>query len=209
MFPGGWSSDRLPRVLLGAALAVALCLSCAGKAVAPGLLPSAVSASGERVIPGVPFHAQAVGQCGPASLAGVLNHHGCQVRPEEIAADVLRPDLRATSTLDLALWPRGRGFTTRWYRGSAQDIADKVGQGLPLVVMLDQGMGPVSANHFVVVVGHAPDAVIVNDGDRGPGVRMDWPGFLRQWERAGFWTLLVEPVEPVRAVGTKNGEGGP
>ena len=190
--------------LLGAALAVTLCVSCAGKAAAPGPLPSAVAA-GERVIPGVPFHAQAAGQCGPASLAGVLNHHGCQAKPEEIAADVLRPDLRATSTLDLALWPRGRGFTTRWYRGSAQDIADKVGQGLPLVVMLDQGMGPVSANHFVVVVGHAPDAVIVNDGDRGPGVRLGWPGFLRQWGRAGFWTLLVEPV----LVDTRDGEGRP
>lgn len=179
--------------MLLAALACMAGAGCAGKG--PQRLPPSIAASGVRIIPDVPFHSQEVGQCGPASLAGVLNHHGLQAAPEEIAADVMRPDLRGTLTLDLALWPRGRGFATRWYAGSAEDLAARVAQGMPLVVMLDQGFGPISANHFVVVVGHSPRAVILNDGERGPGVRMAWPDFLRQWERAGFWTLLVEPVQ--------------
>ncbi|WP_027366860.1 cysteine peptidase family C39 domain-containing protein [Desulfocurvibacter africanus] len=159
------------------------------------MLPAGLLPAEEQVISGVPFHSQGVGECGPASLAGVLNFHGDPATPEEIAADVLRTNLRGSLTLDLALWPRSRGFTTRWYAGSVSDILDKTGQGLPLLVMLDQGFGPVSANHFVVLLGHAPDAIIINDGARGPGVRMDWSRFLSQWERAGFWTLLVEPAQ--------------
>lgn len=190
---GGRLAARLLTTM--AALALIACAACAGGNVDTRLLPPDMLAAEERSISGVPFHSQGVGQCGPASLAGVLNFHGYPVTPEEIAADVLRPDLRGSLTLDLALWPRSRGFTTRWYAGSARDILDKTDQGLPLVVMLDQGIGPVSANHFVTLVGHAPDAVILNDSARGPGVHMDWPRFLSQWRRAGFWTLLVEPAK--------------
>ncbi len=189
---GGRCSARLFSLI---ALAVLItCAACAGRGAESPALPADLLTKEERVIPGVPFHNQGVGQCGPASLAGVLNFHGDPATPEEIAADILRPELRGTLTLDLALWPRGRGFATRWYAGSVRDILDRTGQGQPLIVMLDQGIGPVSANHFVVVVGHAPDAVMVNDGARGSGVRMAWKRFLFQWERAGFWTLLVEPA---------------
>jgi len=174
------------------ALLALLATACAGKG--PDHLPPHLLSLDERVIPGVPFHPQTTGQCGPASLASVLNLHGDPATPQEIAAHVLRPDLRGSLTLDLALWPRSRGFTTRWYAGSVQDIAVRVLQGQPLVVMLDQGLGPVSSNHFVVVTGHAPEAVLVHDSDKGPWQRMAWPRFLRQWERAGRWTLLVEPA---------------
>ncbi|MEG6548881.1 cysteine peptidase family C39 domain-containing protein [Desulfocurvibacter africanus] len=190
---GGRCAARLPILLV--ALTLVACAACAGRGPDSQMLPAGLLPAEEQVISGVPFHSQGVGECGPASLAGVLNFHGDPATPEEIAADVLRTNLRGSLTLDLALWPRSRGFTTRWYAGSVRDILDKTGQGLPLLVMLDQGFGPVSANHFVVLLGHAPDAIIINDGARGPGVRMDWSRFLSQWERAGFWTLLVEPAQ--------------
>lgn len=191
--PGGRPAARLLTIII--ALVLISCAACAGRSLESQLLPADLLAAEERRISGVPFHSQGVGQCGPASLAGVLNFHGYPATPEGIAADILRPELRGSLTLDLALWPRGKGFATRWYAGSVRDILDKVDQGLPLVVMLDQGMGPVSANHFVTLVGHAPNAIILNDSARGPGVRMDWPRFLSQWQRAGFWTLLVEPAK--------------
>lgn len=157
----------------------------------------------ERVIPDVPFFPQERYQCGPASLAGVLRHlgaTGAQATPEGIAEAIFRPGRHGTLSLDLALYPRARGLVTRWYDGSVADLMAAVDSGRPRIVMVDQGYGPVSTYHFMVVVGYAPDAVIVNS-DRTPLQRLPWASFLRAWERTDRWTLEVRRQDAVSAPG--------
>ncbi len=152
----------------------------------PGFAPPA----GGGQVPGVPFHPQEDLQCGPASLAGVLNFLGDPVTPDQIAAQVFRPDLRGSVSLDLALYPRTRGFATRFFRGTPGDLVAAVDAGRPLVLMLDQGLGGVKVLHYVVLTGYRPEGVVVNSG-RSQGVVLSWAGFLADWAGTGNWTLEV------------------
>jgi hypothetical protein len=182
--------DR-PGLCLRAVLALVLALS----ACAPGLPRDFAPPAASRVIPGVPFHAQEDFQCGPASLAGVLNYLGDPAPPEEIAAAVFRPDLRGSVSLDLALYPRSRGLATRFWRGGVADLVASVDAGRPLVLMLDQGLGPVHVFHYLVAVGYSPQGLVANSGRR-EHVLLPWAEFLPAWERAENWTLLVERKAP-------------
>lgn len=149
---------------------------------------------GRAVVADVPFHAQEDHQCGPAVLAMVLNHHGDMVTPEDIAQAIFRKDLRGTVSLDLALYPRGRGFATRFFRGTVADIVTAVDTGNPPVVMVDEGLGGIRVFHYMVVVGYEPEGVLVNSGRRR-GQSIPWREFLSGWSGADRWTLLVEPKE--------------
>jgi len=174
------------RVLALLVLLLAL-TGCAAHAPLPG---GFVPPASRRVVPDVPFHAQDEFQCGPASLATALNALGDPVRPEEIAQAIYKDGARGTLNLDLALYPRTRGFATRWFAGGPGDIVSAVDQGRVLVVMLNQGVRRVAYNHFVAVTGYGPEGVIVNDGyERGRVI--PWQSFWNDWDDAGRWTLDI------------------
>ena len=162
-----------------------LALACA-RAV-DGPLPQ-----GRAQVQSVPFFAQEDFQCGPASLAGVLNFHGQKTTPQELAAEVFRPDIRGSLGLDMALAARKRGLQAKFYEGSPADLAHNLDKGLPLVLLLDLGLGPVQALHFAVATGYGPEGVTLNSG-RNQGQVMAWPAFLGQWNKTGRWTLWIEP----------------
>ncbi|OIO06127.1 MAG: hypothetical protein AUJ49_00330 [Desulfovibrionaceae bacterium CG1_02_65_16] len=143
------------------------------------------------MLAGVPFHPQEDHQCGPASLATVLNYLGDPVTPEDIAGAIFRPGLRGTVSLDLALYPRGRGFSTRFFRGSPADVAAAVDAGTPLLVMIDYGFSGVHLFHYMVVTGYDGEGVRVNSG-RQREQRISWARFLSDWSGADNWALLVE-----------------
>ncbi|MDP2849384.1 MAG: C39 family peptidase [Humidesulfovibrio sp.] len=171
------------------ALCLALCSGLWGCARLPaGFTPP----PGQGQIQNVPFHAQEDHQCGPASLAMVLNHLGDAATPEEISRAIYRESLRGTLSLDLALYPRGRGFATRFFRGAPQDVADAVDAGIPLLVMVDEGFGGIHVLHYMVVTGYDPQGVLVNSGRR-QGVRLSWAEFLSAWDGADRWALLLTP----------------
>jgi predicted double-glycine peptidase len=140
----------------------------------------------------VPFYPQVSYQCGPASLAGVLSFYGAEVTPDHVAEAIFRKDIRGTVTLDMLLYAREKGFSARWYSGSAEDIRQAVGQGVPLIVMVDLGLAMVSRNHYMVVVGYGSEGIIANSGKtREKFIR--WSRFLTQWQRTECWTLRIEP----------------
>ncbi len=175
------------------ALAVALCLSSLGCAQKNLPSTSVDLPIGSCLIPGVPFFAQDPFHCGPASMAGVLGYFGLYIAPEQIARDLnLRPKT-GTPTVELAPYFRDRGFDARMMEGSPKLLALACQHKVPLVLMLDLGIGRIKRPHFAVFIGMDDKGVILNSG-ADKALSVSWQRFLSQWERAGHFTLWAEPL---------------
>jgi ABC-type bacteriocin/lantibiotic exporter with double-glycine peptidase domain len=182
-----------PLSIFVAALPLLLAVGLTGCAVSPDGTSSAFPVpAGSGKVEHVPFYSQLTYQCGPASLAGVLNFYGDAVTPDQIARAIFRENIHGTVTLDMVLYVRERGFSSRWYSGNANDIRCAVDGNVPLIVMIDLGFANLSKYHYLVVIGYGKEGVIVNSGKEREKL-MRWDRFLPRWQRAKCWTLRIEP----------------
>lgn len=158
--------------------------SCAGRPLQP---PGT-----SRIIAHVPFYAQEAYQCGPASLAGVLNYWGLRVSPEEIAAEIFSPQARGTLDMDMVFYAQKKGLQVAQYTGTWEDLKKNVESSHPLIVLVDEGFWIYQKSHFMVVVGYDGSSLIANSGkEEHKFIPRDH--FLRTWERTKFWTLRISP----------------
>ena len=150
--------------------------------------------SKNRIIENVPFHTQTEYQCGPASLAGVLNYWGIKVTPEEIAGEIYSNSARGTLNIDMVLYAQRKGLKAIQYKGNIQDLRKNIDVGYPIIVFVDQGFSFYQANHFMVVIGYNENGVIANSGKDNEKFISE-KDFVRSWKKTKFWTLLIRPNE--------------
>jgi predicted double-glycine peptidase len=139
----------------------------------------------------VPFYPQDDYQCGPASLAGVLNYWGIGVTPDDVAKDIYSASARGTLNIDMLLYVNKKGLYALQYIGSWDDLKKKINNKYPLIVLVDYGFSVYQANHFMVVVGYNDDGVVVNSG-KTEHMFIDKEKFLKAWKRTNYWTLLIK-----------------
>jgi ABC-type bacteriocin/lantibiotic exporter with double-glycine peptidase domain len=159
--------------------------------VPPHLMPES---GRNRIIAGVPFYAQETNQCGPASLAGVMNFWHIQVSPSEIAKEIYSKSARGTLNIDMVLYPQGKGLIAGQYSGGMDDLRQKIDRGFPLIVLVDKGFSVFELAHFMVIIGYDEAGVIANSG-KDSGEFIPEKDFLTSWRRTNYWTLLVRPKE--------------
>ena len=89
---------------------------------------------------------------------------------------------------------REKGFRTFTIRGEWEDLKQHLDKGRPLIVALKPAGGG-TALHYVVVTGldQEQHVVMVNDPAQRQLLKLDLPGFEREWSAAGKWTLLALP----------------
>jgi ABC-type bacteriocin/lantibiotic exporter with double-glycine peptidase domain len=140
----------------------------------------------------VPYVHQQKDTCGAAALAMVLQYWGVAISHDEIAGELLQPELHGIAGSKLAAFASARGMTAIAHEGDVGHLRDHVGKGRPMIVGWAMGKG---RYHDVVVTGFDDDGshVIVHDPARGAGRRIAVDTFRRRWAGAGYWTLLVAP----------------
>jgi len=159
--------------------------SCAGPS-------SNLSGQPARVIDGVPFFPQEEFQCGPASLAGVLQYYGLKVTPAEIAAEIFSRQARGTLDMDMVFYARKKGLKADRYTGNFEDLRRNIDSRRPLIVLVDQGFWVYQSHHFMVVVGYDEGNMVVNSGqEERKFIPRD--SFSKTWEKTKFWTLRITP----------------
>jgi len=152
----------------------------------------AVRSEDAVVIKDVPFFAQEDFQCGPSSLAGVLNYWGVRVSPEDIAKEVYSRSARGTLDLDMVLYPGTKGMEAMQYSGSLEDLRKHIRLGFPVIVLVDNGFYLYQVNHFMTVTGFTSNGFIVNSGKEKEKFLAE-EEFTGPWEKTKFWTLLIKP----------------
>jgi predicted double-glycine peptidase len=145
----------------------------------------------QHIIQNVPFYPQEAYQCGPASLAGVLNHWRVPVKPDDIAKDIFSKNARGTLSIDMVIYAQKKGLSALQYKGSLEDLKKNIDAGYPLIVLVDYGISFYQANHFMVVVGYNGNAVRVNSG-KDKNIFIPNKDFLKVWKKADYWTLLIK-----------------
>ena len=162
-----------------------LLLSCAGPS-------SSLPTKGTRIVEGVPFYPQEEYQCGPASLAGVLNYYGVKVTPADIAAEIFSRHARGTLDMDMVFYTQKKGLKAEQYSGSVEDLRRCIDSRQPLIVLIDHGFWVYQKSHFMVVVGYDEKGVMVNSGKEEHKF-LSQDSFSKTWERTKFWTLKITP----------------
>jgi ABC-type bacteriocin/lantibiotic exporter with double-glycine peptidase domain len=150
--------------------------------------------SRSHIIENVPFYSQTSYQCGPASLAGVLNYWGIKVTPDEIAEEIYSASARGTLDIDMVLYARKKGLLVTQCEGTVEGLRRNIDFRHPLIVLVDYGFSFMRKNHFLVVIGYNDYGVIVNSGKKKGKFVLE-KDFLKSWEKTKFWTLLITGPE--------------
>lgn len=138
----------------------------------------------------IPFYPAEDNQCGPASLAMVLNFFGINVNPSEISREIFSREAKGTSDFDMILYARKSGLKVKQYNGNLEDLEKKISKGYPIIVMVDEGFWFYRKYHYMVVVGYNEREIIVNSG-KYQNLHVDKKTFIKKWEKTNFWTLYI------------------
>lgn len=168
---------------------IILLLSCTGTRT-----PDVKESRAFQIIESVPFYPQEAYNCGPVSLAGVLNYWRTGVSLEDVADEIYSESAKGTLDIDMILYAERKGLKARQYKGSAEDIKRNIDLGYPLIVLVDYGFWVYQQNHFMVVVGYNKNGILANSG-RDRLKFIPFKVFLKSWKRTNFWTMLISPKQ--------------
>lgn len=178
----------------------ALLSACAGRALNP---PDAAALSHfpERVLlKDVPFHAQDAYQCGPASLAMILNQRHIAVTPDELKDRVYLPERQGTLQIEMVAAARQRDLLVYPLDKKLEAILTEVTAGNPVLVMQNLAFNWYPQWHYAVVIGYDLSAreLIVHSG-LNRAQREPFMVFLRTWDRADRWARVMLPPDALPA----------
>lgn len=149
----------------------------------------------------VPYIHQEKDGCGSASLAMILQYWqekdaavpAGRSDPLQIQRQLLSPKAHGIYASAMLAYLKDSGFLAYTFRGEWTDLREHLAKGRPLIVSLKPTRN--EELHYVVVVGidWENGAVFINDPARAKLLRIDREVFLKDWQAAGFWTLLAVP----------------
>lgn len=151
---------------------------------------SAPAGDSVHVIEGIPFYPQEAYQCGPASLAAVLNFHDIAVTPDDIAADIFSSGAKGTLDMDMVLYVRKKGLRADQYSGGLDDLKRTIDAGNPVIILVDYGFWVYQKAHFMVLLGYHENGFIADSGREHLKV-ISRNELKRIWEKTRFWTLVI------------------
>jgi hypothetical protein len=139
----------------------------------------------------VPFFPQEAYQCGPAALAMALQTTGIAVTPDDLVPMVYIPDRKGSLQSGMIGGTRRHGRLAYPIEGFAC-LVRELTDGHPVIVLQNLGLSWIPRWHYAVVVGYDLDhqQVILHTGVTSRR-RVRWSTFMRTWERASQWGLVV------------------
>jgi len=145
-----------------------------------------------RLLVDVPFHAQERYQCGPASLAMMLNARAIEVTPDELVDRVYLPERGGTLQVELVSAARERGLLVYPLRTEVDAVIDEVAAGNPVLVMQNLRFSWWPQWHYAVVVGYdrRSEELILHSGLE-EHYRQPLRMFMATWDRADRWALVM------------------
>jgi len=177
--------------------ALALLSGCAAPRVSELVAQPPAGLPAHAEVQGVPFHPQEAYQCGPASLATVLQFAGKPVTPDALVPQVYVPARQGSLQPEMLAATRRQGLAAYEVAPNLEALLRQVAAGTPAVVLQNLSLAWVPQWHYAVVIGYDLDArtVALRSGTTRRLV-MSLDTFERTWARSGHWAMLA--LEPDR-----------
>lgn len=152
----------------------------------------------------VPFYPQQAYDCGPATLAMVLNWSGVAVSSASLAPQVLSPERRGTLQAALVAGARRYGRPAYELRGF-EALLDELTARNPVIVLQNLGFAWPAQWHYAVAVGFDLSQGIVTLHS-GKTARKSVPIrlFLETWKKSEYWGLVVTPPAKIPATASQD-----
>jgi tetratricopeptide (TPR) repeat protein len=192
--------QRLLRIispaLAGVFICAALCLGgCATPQVSrlaehwPDGLPERV------LLDNVPFIAQEDYECGPASLAMILQSAGLPVSADQLVEQVYLPGRKGSLQIELLAASRRHGLPGYVLATDVSAVLREVAAGHPVLVFQNLSLPVYPVWHFAVVVGYdrARNLLILHSGTTR-AMETSLFAFERTWERSAYWAMVALPL---------------
>jgi tetratricopeptide (TPR) repeat protein len=140
----------------------------------------------------VPFYPDNTDQCGPASLASILNFWGKNVTPAQLKSEVYIHRLRGSLPMDMPPALEANGLRAQIISGSFEIVKAELRAGRPMIAYLDFGTRKHPIGHYLVITGF-------DDQRRGLYVHSSmhkdkfasYRRFNRGWSDTDHWLLLA------------------
>ena len=140
----------------------------------------------------VPFFPQEDHQCGPAALATMLKASGVNITPAELVPEVYVPGRQGSFATELEAAARHHGRVVYTLGGNLDTIMAALHEGLPVLVMQNNGLSFYPVWHFAVVVGVDPaHEVFYLRSGREFREAVSFSTFEYTWARSGYWARLI------------------
>lgn len=166
---------------------------CAGTPQSDRLLaepPADIAPAAE--LTDVPFHPQEAYQCGPASLAMLVNWQDVAITPQQLTPKLYIPGKRGSLQVELLSNTRQLGLIPYVLKPSLEDLLREIDAGHPVLVFQNLALSWYPQWHYAVMVGYdlPNDEIILRSGRDRRRIN-DLELFERTWQRADRWAMLA------------------
>jgi hypothetical protein len=152
------------------------------------------------VLDDVPFYPQERYQCGPASLAMMLNSQGLSSNPDILKELVYIPGREGSLQVEMIAGARAHGMLVYPLDGRLESVLTEIAAGNPVLVMQNLRFGWWPQWHFAVVIGYdAGERDLILHTDTRKREAIDLEVFTNTWGRADNWAVTILPPDRVPA----------
>ncbi|WP_417546247.1 PA2778 family cysteine peptidase [Marinobacter sp.] len=148
----------------------------------------------------IPFHPQEQYQCGPASLAMMLNAQDVEATPDELVDRVYLPQRKGALQVEMVAAARQYGMLVYPLEPELEHVLKEVRAGHPVLVLQNLRFGWWPQWHFAVVIGYdsAKGTLILHTGTQESN-RQPASVFMATWDRSKRWARVILPPGQIPA----------
>ena len=147
-----------------------------------------------------PFFPQEEYQCGPASLASVLQHAGTAASPRSLRPQVYVPGRKGSLQAEMLAGARRHGLLAYPPAPNVEALLREIAAGNPAVVLQNLALDWAPLWHYAVAIGYDLEAreIVLRSGVTHR-LAMSLDTFERTWARGGYWAMLAVPPDRLPA----------
>lgn len=151
----------------------------------------------------VPYYAQDIHQCGPATLAMALNAAGAHTTPEQLTPQVYLPGREGSLQVEMLAATRRQGLLAYTLTPQLEAVLTEIAHGHPVVILQNLAFNWYPRWHYAVAIGYDLNAQTITLRS-GPEPRQQLPlkTFEYTWARSSRWAMLALQPDTIPATAT-------